>query len=156
MNGGVTIDYHPQPEGEHNTRWWPEIKDPFEQFVTSHPRDPHPANLTWTGADSKHNRAHWLVIDEYGAAPGQAKDLPDTNGVSPSEAEIFPETQGRLFRGLKNAGRVDLERSGNTIRATTKGVAGFTLLLAPDRFDFNRPVKVMANGREVFNGRVER
>jgi hypothetical protein len=45
-------------------------------------------------------------------------------------------------------------RKGNTIGAVTRGVAAFTLLLSPDKFDFRQPVKVIANGREVFNGRV--
>jgi hypothetical protein len=35
-------------------------------------------------------------------------------------------------------------------------VAGFTLLLSPDKFDFSQPVKVVANERTVFEGRVER
>jgi hypothetical protein len=156
MKDGIAIEYHPQPEGEHNTRWWPEVRDPFERFVSSHPRDPYPDQLTWTAVDAKHNRAHWLVIDEFGAAPGEAKELPDVNIVEPSEAEIFPETGGRLFHALKSAGRVDLERDGNTVRAVTKGVVALSLLLSPDRFDFNQPVRVIANGREVFNGRVER
>ena len=34
--------YHPQPERAHNTAWWPEVKDTFEQFVRDHPRDPYP------------------------------------------------------------------------------------------------------------------
>ena len=31
---------------------------------------------------------------------------------------------------------------------------GFTLLLSPDAFDFGKPVKVVANGHVVFDGRV--
>ncbi len=46
--------------------------------------------------------------------------------------------------------------SGNTVQAATKGVAAFTLLLSPDKFDFNQPIKVIANGHEVFNARVSR
>jgi len=42
------------------------------------------------------------------------------------------------------------------ITASTRGVAAFTLLLSPDQFDFARPVKVVANGRTVFDGKVER
>ena len=38
MSSGVVVDYHPQPESEHNTRWWPEVKDSFESFVADHPR----------------------------------------------------------------------------------------------------------------------
>jgi hypothetical protein len=156
MNKGVDIDYHPQPNGEHNTAWWPEIKDSFEKFVADHPRDPHPAKLTWGASDPAHHRAHWLIIDEFGAVPDEAKEMPDINEVKRKEISLFPEKAGRLFNPAATAGRVDLVRNGNTIQATTKGVAAFTLLLSPDVFDFNQPVTVVANGREVFNQRVQR
>lgn len=147
MARGVDIAYHPQPDGEHNTRWWPEMKDVFEKFVADHPRDPHPAKLTWQAADASHNRAHWLVIDEFGAAPGEALDLPDVN--RPGDKDEV------LFNRLKKTGRVDLVQTGNSVQASTEGVSAFTLLLSPDKLDFNQPVKVIANGREVFNGRVK-
>jgi hypothetical protein len=147
MARGVDIAYHPQPDGEHNTRWWPEMKDVFEKFVADHPRDPHPAKLTWQAADASHNRAHWLVIDEFGAAPGEAQDMPDVN--RPGEKDEV------LFNRLKKTGRVDLVQTGNSVQASTEGVIAFTVLLSPDKFDFNQPVKVVANGREVFNGRVK-
>jgi hypothetical protein len=147
MARGVDIAYHPQPEGEHNTRWWPEMKDVFEKFVADHPRDPYPDKLTWQTADLSHNRAHWLVIDQFGAAPGEAKDMTDVN--RPGDKDEV------LFNRLKTTGRVDLQRTGNSVQASTEGVTAFTLLLSPDKFDFNQPVKVVANGREVFNGRVK-
>jgi len=34
-------------------------------------------------------------------------------------------------------------------------VAEFTLLISPDAFDLSQPIKVSANGRTVFEGRVE-
>jgi len=58
----VNIEYHPRPEAGHNTAWWPEVKDVYEKFAASHPRDPHPSTLTWETANLEHNRAHWLVI----------------------------------------------------------------------------------------------
>jgi hypothetical protein len=146
MKSGVEVEYHPQPEGEHNTKWWPEIKDPYEKFVTGHPRDPHPDKVTWQAADTTHNRAHWLVLDEFGTAAGEPKELADINLIKPGE---------ELFAHAKKSGRVDLVRTGNTVRADTKGVTAFTLLLAPGKFDFSQPVKVVANGREVFNARVQ-
>ena len=154
IRGGVAIEYHPQPEGEHNTRWWPEIKDPFEAFVAQHPRDPYPDRLTWQAADAAHARAHWLVIDQFGAAPGEAASLPDLNLVELSEVDLLEETGRRLF-ATSGGGRVDLVRAGNTVEATTRGVTAFTLLLSPDKFDFSQPIRVVANGREVFAGRVE-
>lgn len=59
-----------------------------------------------------------------------------------------------LFPTPPSAGRVDLVRDGNTITATTRGVAAFTLLLSPDVVDFARPITVVADGRTVFNGPV--
>jgi len=62
---------------------------------------------------------------------------------------------GYFARGVPS-GRVDLERAGNVVTVRTQGVRSFTLLLSPDRFDFAKPVTVVANGRTVFNGRVTR
>ena len=61
-----------------------------------------------------------------------------------------------LFPAPRAAGRVDLVRDGNTVRATTRGVAAFTLLLSPDVFDFSRPIAVVADGRTVFTGLVRK
>lgn len=154
MRGGAAIDYHPQLEGEHNTKWWPEVEPLFEKFVADHPRDPDPDRLTWEAADLKHNRAHWLVIDQYGVAESEAQSLPDLNLIQRGEDSGAPE--GPMFRKSKNAGRVDLVRSGNRVEATTAGVTAFTLLLSAEKFDFNQPIQVVANGREVFHGRLER
>jgi acetyl esterase/lipase len=148
MRNGVAIDYHPQPEGEHNTAWWPQLKDVFEKFVAEHPRDPHPDTLSWTAAvNAGHPRAHWLVIDEWGRRDGEPATLPDPNVVP---------VVGPLFGNLKPSGRVDLARMGNTVNASTKGVASFTLLLSPDKFDFAKPVSVVVNGQRAFEGRVEK
>jgi predicted esterase len=154
MKNGVDIEYHPQPEGEHNTRWWPEMKEPFEKFVTAHPRDPHPDRLTWEASDAAHARAHWLVIDQFGAVPGE-RATQDLNTVAPKDP-IYDLTGGMMFNRKKNSGRVDLVRKGNTVEATTQGVAAFMLLISPDEFDFFQPIRVLANGREVFNARVQR
>jgi predicted esterase len=146
---GVQIEYHPQPEAGHNTAWWPEVKDTFEKFVTTHPRVPHPDKLTWETANLKHNRAHWLVIDQLGTQAGDAQSLPDLNLMN-------APTPTLLFTRPKRPGRVDLVRKENTVEAVTTGVSAFTLLISPDQFDFSKPVKVVANGRTVFEGRVER
>jgi hypothetical protein len=148
METGVTIDYHPQESGEHNTVWWPEIKGPFETFVAAHPRDPFPDTLTWTAAvDGRHTRAHWVRIDQWGTRGSEPAHLPDVNDAT--------ELDG-FFDASRPSGRVDLVRRGNQIEALTRGVAAFTLLLSPDQFDFNRPITVDVNGRRVFEGRVER
>ena len=147
---GVSISYHPQPLGEHNTAWWPDIKEPFERFVTDHPRDPSPSRLTWETSNLTHNRAHWLVIDKLGAQPGDPRTLADANNFGASEAVAIP-----LFDRHEPSGRVDLVRDGNAVEATTRGVAAYTLLVSPDAFDLTQPIKVTSNGRVVFNAKVE-
>jgi hypothetical protein len=150
---GVTIDYHPRPEAGHNTAWWPEIKEPFEAFVRSHPRDPLPATVTWEATDRDlPSRTHWLIIDKVRpAAAGDtrmARDLNEFSGAGPNQGK-------QLFPRARTAGRVDLTRRGNAIEMKTRGVAAVTLLLSPDVFDFSQPIVVTANGRTVANSRVE-
>lgn len=82
--------------------------------------------------------------------------MEDANAVTEFDLEAETEKQGTLFNVPKTEGRVDLARTGNTVTATTMGVKAFTLLLSSDVFDFNQPIKVVANGREVFNGRMQR
>lgn len=231
QSSGVTLTYLPQPEAQHNTAWWPDVKDPFERFVREHPRDPYPATLTWE-SDQAEARAHWLRIDRL-RPRGVDEPLPDLNematrtspnfGVraegmritsvikgSNAEAlgllpgDLVDSVNGRvipdgvplldlletidagtritlkvkraaavvdlagpfepksivntvsLFRRSRSSGRVDLVREGNAIRATTRGVAAFTLLLSPDVFDFTKPLTVIADGHTVFEGLVKK
>jgi hypothetical protein len=230
QNGGVALTYRPQPEGQHNTAWWPDVKDVFEQFVREHPRDPYPAALTWEAEQPE--RAHWLRIDRLrprdaeepladlneitsrtspnfgvratgmritavmkgsnadalGLLPGDVVEnlngrvIPDgvplldlletvdagtgivlkvrRDASSLELAGVFrPQSVANtvsLFSRPRGSGRLDLVREGNTVRATTRGVAAFTLLLSPDVFDFAKPVVVVADGRTVFDGPVKK
>jgi hypothetical protein len=145
---GVDVVYKPQPNGVHNTAWWPEVKDSFEAFVRNHPRNPLPDRLTWeTNGSSIDNRAHWLVIDKLAPVPRNAPDLDDVN--------LSAAGGPAMFEHAHPSGRIDLVRTGNTVTAATRGVGEFTLLVSPDAFDLSQPLKVVANGRTVFDGRVE-
>ncbi|HUK34136.1 MAG TPA: hypothetical protein VLV86_09515, partial [Vicinamibacterales bacterium] len=147
---GVSIDYHPQPLGEHNTAWWPDVKESYERFVTDHPRDPSPARLTWEASDLAHPRAHWLAITKLGKTSTDVKNLPDANEYSPIDVLAVP-----LFEHRERSGRVDVTRTGNTVEAVSRGVAEFTLLISPDAFDLSQPIKVVANGKTVFDDKVQ-
>jgi hypothetical protein len=100
-----------------------------------------------------HTRAHWLVIDKLDPqAPlsNDARNLTDANDYSPNNKLPIP-----LFDRHVPSGRVDLVRTGNAVEATTRGVAAFTLLISPDVFDLAQPIKVTANGRVVFDAKVQ-
>ena len=118
--------------------------------MTEHPRNPLPDRLSWeTDLSAETNRAHWLVIDALTKPKADAAPLGDVNSyVTP-----LGET-GFIFMHYAPTGRVDLVRDGNTVTAVTRGVQQLTLLLSPDVFDFSQPVKVIADGKTVFDGRV--
>ena len=69
---------------------------------------------------------------------------------------IVESSPRHLFARGGPSGRVDLTRAGNVVTASSRGVAALTLLLSPDQFDFAKPVKVVVNGRVMFDGKVEK
>ncbi|MCC7124170.1 MAG: hypothetical protein IT178_04930 [Acidobacteria bacterium] len=146
---GADVTLRPQPEAGHDTRWWPEEREAFAAFVTSHRREPHPARVTWeTERTDRYNRAHWVVVTALGRRPSDSADLKDVNEF------IGPNGPARMFARTFPSGRIDAERSGNTFEVHTRGVVGFTLLLSTDVVDFSRPVMVRVNGEVVFEGAV--
>jgi hypothetical protein len=86
--GGVDLLYRPQPTAAHDTSWWPDIKESFEQFAAEHPRQPLPDALTWESSDVP-SRAHWLVIDRLAARRSDDPRLPDLNRRSTAPAPDF-------------------------------------------------------------------
>ena len=146
---GVELTYLPQPNGVHNTAWWPDVKDRFEAFVHAHPRHPLPDALTWESSGAAiDNRFDWVVIDKLAPARRDDPPLADVN--------VTGENGRRLFDKMQPSARVDVTRAGNTVKATTRGVAEFTLLLSPDVFDFSRPIRVEVNGRSAIDRQVTR
>jgi len=235
QRAGVPVEFRPQPEAGHDVSWWPRVKDEFAAFARAHPRDPLPERIAWqTEHVDRYNRAHWLVIEKLGTAPGEAsfdewnaitpqgpRDfgirldtgpgkppflsgvLPGTdadrlglrggdvvvevNGQAVSSADELLQALGAyawgtplrvkvkrrnetkaleatfekdapevIFPRVRPSGRVELVKNGNIVDMQTRGVAELTLLLSPDAFDFDKPVRVVANGRVVFEGKVER
>jgi len=147
---GVPLTWQVYPEGEHNVSWWSEERPRVDAFLAAHPRQAHPAKISWeTERTDRYNRFRWLVIDQLGAR---------SSDVALKDVNTF-DAQGRhvqLFSRRRPSGRVDITRTGNTLDARTHGVARFTLLLSADVIDFEQPVQVNVNGRPAFSGRVKR
>ena len=80
-NGGVSVDFRRQPNGRHDTAWWPSARESFEKFVRDHPRNPLPDVLTWQrGEDDPFDRADWLIVNRLDATKRSA-GLSDVNVV---------------------------------------------------------------------------
>lgn len=137
---GVPLVFRPQAGAGHTTAWWPTEQAPFEQYVHEHPREPHPAKLSWeTERVDRFNRLHWLVITQLGARPSD-EPVEDTG----------------FFSHDLPSGRVDIERKGNVFEAHTRGVREFSVLLSPDVVDFSKTVSVTVNGKPAFEGVVKK
>ncbi|MGC4080912.1 MAG: hypothetical protein QM736_02020 [Vicinamibacterales bacterium] len=102
QKGGVEVKYLPQPDGVHNTAWWPEVKDTYETFVQAHPRKPYPDTLTWeSDLRDGTSRAHWLVIDALDTQQKERDPLPDVNErVGPPEPDFGVRTAGRSITSV--------------------------------------------------------
>ena len=84
---------------------------------------------------------------------GPGADLPvsvERGGDTLELTLSYPTTsavQGRTaFQHVRSSGRLNLTRRGNTVTVTTEGMRRYTLLLSPDRFDFETPIRVVTNG----------
>ena len=143
QGNGLDIEYHPLPDGEHNTQWWPEWRDNFEAFVDRHPRNPQPAMISWKATEGANNRSHWLLIEKLDPAKESVIPLFEV-GVDPGNGSPVME--------MVEAGRVDVIREGNHIQAISDGVAAFRLLLSPDVIDFTQPLTITVNNVVKFQG----
>lgn len=111
-------------------------------------RDPLPDRLSWaTERTDRYARRSWLVIESL---------TPPTADHEVDESNLLPRWGTSIqLRGPTSErepwGSVELELDGNTIRATTRRVERFALLLSPNEFDLDRPVLVVLDGQQVFN-----
>ena len=83
--------------------------------------------------------------------PGQQLPVTvDRGGSRHTLTMSFPVSQSGevrvAFPHSTPSGRVELERAGNTVTVSTRGVRRFTLLLSRDQFDLSEPVRVVTNG----------
>lgn len=144
----VDILYRESPHAGHDLRLTREEElEPFNHFRKAR-RDPLPDRLSWaTERTDRYNRRLWLIIDEL--APDTLVD----------EHNILPRIYGKNVPRTpapesKPWGRVELQRTGNTVQATTVGVRRFRLLLSPESFDFTKPIRVIVDEQTVFAQRV--
>ena len=136
-SAGVDFEFHME-DGGHDIRWWKQEEPSMDRFIAEHPRDPLPDTVIWaTDRTDRYNRAAWLVIEELGRLP-----------TDPRHRDLAALTADG------KAGVVRVVRGGNTYTAEAYGVRRFRILLSPDEVDLSRPIRVVVNGVERFNGVV--
>ena len=147
---GTEVVFRPQARSGHSVRWWPSEAAAIDAFIEANARRPLPNRLTWeTERTDRSNRHHWLLITELGAVDGESV-LDDFN--------TLPQTNGEVLAFFRSSpsGRVEITHWNNTVTVRTEGVRRYKLLLSPDQFDFDQPIRVITNGRESFHTVVAR
>jgi hypothetical protein len=110
-------------------------------------------NPIQTGRDLSDGMQRWAIGAPLRVMVEREGQQVELQGVfDPAVIDVAPAP---LFPRTKKSGRVDLVRRGNRVNVSTQGVRALTLLLSSLMFDFANPVVVVANGRTVFEGRIE-
>lgn len=149
---GADLRWFVNEDEGHSMRFSPEQERAFARFLWETVRDPLPNELSWsTERTDRYARRSWLVIDELEPA-GPKHEVDESN--------LLPRWGTRIqLRGKTSPrvpwGRVALRKGGNRVRATTRRVRAFTLLVSPDHFDLSEPIVVEVDGEVRFDGRVE-
>lgn len=145
----VQINYAEHAEDGHDlTLTREEELEPFRHFLRVR-RDPLPERVAWaTERTDRYNRRFWLIIEEL-----ESDHSVDKSNILPRiYGKNVPRTRPPKARPWR---RVELERIGNRIRATTIGVRSFRLLFSPNEFDFSQPIAIEVNSQVVFDAKVE-
>lgn len=129
-------------------------------YMMARQRNPFQARLYWECDDIKNGRCDWLEINQLDtlsvkadwqisptvvATGWRSVTNPSTVRDSTAQAFVFPRQSGAI-QGRYARNRFDL---------TTSRVRQLTLYLSPEMVDFNRPLKVVINGKQVYNGPIQ-
>ena len=145
---GARLDWYVLEGQDHSLSLPAERERDLARFLWGSVRDPFPDQLSWATEDpQRYGRRAWLVIDELAGS------------TEVDESEVLPRWGTRIqLRGPTAErvpwGRVELEREGNTVRAESINVRRFRLLVSPDEFDLDQPIRVELDGQPVFEARV--
>jgi poly(3-hydroxybutyrate) depolymerase len=115
-------------------------------FFEHHIGRANPKKLDFTAATTAHARHYWIEIVEKDEAPGSDALEADTSIPDAVRARL-----GSLVRAELHASIDD----HNTIRLDAQHVRRLRLLLRPDLFAREGAVKVVLNGKTVFEGPLQ-
>jgi predicted esterase len=121
---GVALTFRPLMNVGHDTSWWPAERATIERFVAEHPREPHPARLSWeTERTDRYNRIDWLVIERINGASGRVDIVRRDNAMDATVRGV------RVFRLLLSPDAIDFSRP---VRVLVNGREAFNRMVAKD------------------------
>ncbi|GAB3805451.1 hypothetical protein GCM10028819_38720 [Spirosoma humi] len=131
----------------------------FAHMLTKQ-RNPFQATLYWECDDVQHGRCDWLDITELDTLPTKANQaLPLNVSVrgwrSVNDPSVVLDSTSQAFVFPRQSGAVQGRYARNQFDLTTSKVGSLTIYLSPEMVDFSKPLKVVINGKRVYNGPVQ-
>jgi hypothetical protein len=133
---GVAIDYHPQPQGEHNTAWWPDLKDSY--------RSPDVGNLRRRArprALARHRQAR--------AAAGRSQEPAGRERLQPDRRAGHADVRASRAVGPRGPAENGQHRRGRHARCRVvhpAHLAGCVRSFTADQSDRKREDRVRRHG----------
>lgn len=131
----------------------------FAHMMTKQ-RNPFQATLYWECDDVKNGRCDWLEINELDTLSAKTSwQFPVNVSVSgwrsATDPAILLDSTSQAFTFPRQSGAVQAKYAGNQFELTTSRVGKLTLYLSPEMIDFRRPLKVIINKKQVYNGLIQ-
>jgi predicted esterase len=124
QQAGVALTFRPLMDVGHDTSWWPSERAAVERFVSEHPREPHPARLSWeTERTDRYNRLDWLVVNKIHGPSGRVDVARRGNAIAATARGV------RSFTLLLSPDAVDFAAP---IVVTVNGREAFAGVVARD------------------------
>jgi predicted esterase len=121
---GVALTFRPLMDVGHDMSWWPSERATIERFVAEHPREPHPARLSWeTERTDRYNRVVWLVVEKIDGPSGRVELVRRDNSIEATTSGV------RTLRLLLSPDALDFSRP---VTVRVNGRAAFNGMVAKD------------------------
>lgn len=131
----------------------------FAHMLTKQ-RNPFQASLYWACDDVKNGRCDWLEINQLDTIHAKANgQLPINMSVqgwrSVTDPSALSDSTSQAFVFPRQSGAVQGRYAKNQFELTTSQVGSLTIYLSPEMINLGQPLKVIINGKQVYNGPIQ-
>lgn len=122
-------------------------------------RNPFKNNLYWECDDEKYGRCDWISIDQLDTLAEKKKwqtemNFTATHWINNNDTSKASDTVVTSFNFPRLSGVVKAYYKNNQFDIQTSRVKKISIFLSPNMIDFSKPVIVFANGKKVFNKKM--
>lgn len=133
------------------------VRPPAEalESLLSQRREHYPSTIRHTFRHAYHASAYWIEAHTW-AGEQWAEKLPSVGfrtGEDAADPQVVREAMTRAIRGV--LGEISGEAKGQELRIKRKHISDLTVWLSDELIDFAKPVTIYANGRKIFDERIE-